>query len=64
MSEYIKIIILSMIIVGVLVVGPLLTIWALNSLFPTILIPYTIKTWFAIILLGAFLRANVSVKGK
>ena len=42
--------------------GPLLTIWAVNTLFPVLAIPYTIETWFATILLGLFFRANVSVK--
>ena len=45
-----------------LIFGPLLTIWAANTLFPVLNIPYTIETWFATILLGLFLRANVSVK--
>ena len=40
-------------IVGILVViGPFLTIWALNTLFPVLAIPYTMETWAAMILLG------------
>ena len=34
--------------------GPLLSIWALNTLFPTLHIEYTLQTWFAVIVLGSF----------
>jgi len=56
--------ILSVIGLAVLVIaiGPLLTIWSANTLFPSLGIPYSIETWFAVIVLGAFFRANVSVK--
>jgi hypothetical protein len=50
------------IIVLLLVIGPLATIWAANTLFPALAIPYAIETWFAVILLGAFFRTNVSIK--
>ena len=50
------------VILAVIAIGPLLTIWALNTLFPVLVIPYTFDTWAATVLLGAFLRANVSVK--
>jgi len=33
--------------------GPLLMIWALNTLFPILAIPYTWQTWFAAFLLSA-----------
>jgi len=51
-------------IVLVVAIGPLLTLWAFNQLFPGILgnDPYTIYNWFAVIILGAFFRANVSIK--
>lgn len=58
-----KALIAIFIIIGLLVFGPFLSIWALNTLFPALAIPYTIETWAATILLGGFLRANVSVKG-
>ena len=49
-------------IVLIVAVGPLLTIWSFNTLFPSVAIPYTIETWVAVIILGAFFRANVSIK--
>jgi hypothetical protein len=45
-----------------IVVGPLLTIWALNTLFPVLAIQYTWQTWLAVIFVGGFLRANVTLK--
>lgn len=49
-------------VVLLIVIGPILTIWSLNTLFPALAIGYTFETWLAVILLGAALRANVSVK--
>lgn len=62
MSDMIKIVLLVAFIVALVVLGPLLTIWALNTLFPVLAISYSLETWAAIILLGGFLRANVSIK--
>lgn len=50
------------VIVAIIALGPLVTIWALNTLFPVLAIPYAVDTWLAVILLGAFFRANVTVK--
>jgi hypothetical protein len=57
-----KIIFWLIVIVALVAIGPLLTIWALNTLFPVLNITYGLDTWAAIILLGAFFRANVTVK--
>jgi multidrug efflux pump subunit AcrB len=35
------------------VIGPLLLLWALNTLFPALAIPYTLWTWCAAFLLSA-----------
>ena len=37
----------------IVVAGPLLLIWALNTLFPVLAIPYTVWTWLAALILGA-----------
>lgn len=49
-------------VIVVLAIGPLATIWSVNTLFPSLAIPYSIETWLAVIVLGAFFRANVSIK--
>jgi hypothetical protein len=40
-----------LLIVAAIIFGPLLTIWAINTLFGT-QIPFTLSTWFAALLLG------------
>ena len=57
-----KIILALAFVAFLIVIGPLATIWAANTLFPALAIPYTLETWAAVVLLGAFFRANVSVK--
>jgi hypothetical protein len=56
------VVVAALIIIALVIIGPLLTIWALNTLFPALAIAYTIETWAAVILLGMALRANVKVK--
>jgi hypothetical protein len=47
----------------VVAIGPLLTIWAWNTLFgAALMIEYTFWTWLAVIFLVGALRANVEVK--
>ncbi len=46
----------------VVVAGPLLLIWALNTLFPVLAIPYTVWTWLAALILGATVSPTVKVK--
>lgn len=43
-------------IIGLVVFLPFLSIWALNTLFPVLAIPYTLETWAASILLGGVVR--------
>jgi hypothetical protein len=45
-----------------LIFGPLLTLWALNTLFPVLAIPYNFYSWLAVVLLNLTLRSNVSFK--
>lgn len=51
-------------LVAVIVIGPLLSIWALNTLFPGLTIPYTLETWAAMALVGGvFQGLRISKKG-
>ena len=45
-------------IVAIIVFGPLCSIWALNTLFPMLAIPYTFDTWLAVILLGGVVNSR------
>ena len=49
-------------VVIVLIVGPLASIWALNTLFPVLAIPYTLETWAAMALVGGLFRSSFSTK--
>ena len=55
-----------LIILGALVlviIGPFLTIWALDTLFPVLNIPYSLETWFATAILSAGVYARPNKKG-
>ena len=62
MRDLVKILLGIALIVFLLAIGPWLVIWALNVLFPVLAIEFTFWTWCAVIVLGTFFRANVSVK--
>jgi len=52
-------------LVAVLIVfGPFITIWAMNTLFPALAIPYTFETWCAMVLISLYIKGNVSYKSK
>lgn len=51
-----------LVVLLVIVISPLLTIWALNTLFPVLAIPYSIETWFATVMIGTFVKTNVTVR--
>lgn len=53
-----------LLLVAVIVAGPLLSIWALNTLFPVLAIPYTFETWAAMALVGGvFQGLRIGKKG-
>lgn len=56
-----KMILLIAFVIAMFVAGPLATIWAANTLFPVLAIPYDIWSWLAVVVLGAFFRAKVSI---
>ena len=62
MGNLFKLILGLALIVALIALGPWLVIWAANTLFPTLAIDFNLSTWFAVIVLGTFLRANVTVK--
>jgi hypothetical protein len=60
-----KVIVVIALVIFLLAIGPFLIVWSWNTLFgAALLIPFNLETWAAVILLGAFLRANVTVKRK
>jgi hypothetical protein len=49
-------------IIALVIAGPILMIWSLNTLFPLLAIPYTLNTWAAAVLLGGLFNARISTK--
>lgn len=54
MSDSSKLVLLVLLLVLIIVFGPLVTIWSLNTIFPVLSIPYNIATWFATAWLFSF----------
>ena len=56
---------LLVLILIVVFLGPLVTIWSLNTLFPVLAIPYSIETWLATAVIAGIIRGDgLSLKGK
>ena len=60
-----KVTLVLILVIAVVIFGPLLTIWSLNTLFPVLAIPYSMETWLAtVIIAGIFRGDGISFKGK
>ena len=60
-----KVSLLLIFVIIVVLFGPLLTIWSLNTLFPVLAIPYSIETWLATAVIAGIIRGDgLSFKGK
>ena len=62
MRDTLKLLVGVTLILFLLAVGPWLAIWSMNTLFPVLAIEFTFWTWCAVIVIGTFFRANVTVK--
>ena len=62
MSKLFGVVGIIALVVALIIAGPLLLIWALNTLFPVVAIPYTIWTWLAALIVGATVSPTVKVK--
>ena len=51
-------------IIFLVIIGPLLTIWSLNILFPVLAIPYTWQTWVAVVIVAGIFKTNLTYKKK
>lgn len=49
---------IGVVILAILIVllGPFLLIWSLNTLFPVLAIEYTLDTWLAVVILMIFAK--------
>ena len=55
-----KLILAIAFIIFLVVIGPIITIWALNILFPSLAIPFTWETWLAVVIIGGVLKSRVT----
>ena len=56
---------LLILLIVFVILGPIVTIWSLNTLFPVLAIPYSIETWLAtVVIAGIFRGDGISFKGK
>ena len=62
MNDFVKIVTVLAIILVMFALGPWLVIWSLNTLFPVLAIEFNLATWFAVIILGSFIKGNVTTK--
>jgi hypothetical protein len=52
----------AILVLFLVIVGPFLVIWGLNTLFPALAVPYSWETWAAVVVLNAFFQVSVKVK--
>ena len=57
-----KIILMLLLLVGLVVIGPFIVIWALNTLFPMLNIPINFSTWLAVAALMALSKSSITTK--
>lgn len=50
-----------LLILALIVFGPFILVWCLNTLFPVLAIPYTFKTWLASLLLPGVAGLGVRI---
>lgn len=49
-------------VVAFIVFGPFALIWALNTLFPVLAIPYSWEAWFAMFIVITMFNASTTLK--
>jgi hypothetical protein len=57
-----KLILIVVLVIFLVVIGPIATIWALNTLFPALAIPFTVDTWLATVIVGGVFKTSISRK--
>jgi hypothetical protein len=53
-----KILLVIALVALIVILGPIATIWSLNTLFPALAIPFTVETWMAVVVLGGVIRGD------
>jgi hypothetical protein len=53
---------IGLLVIVLIIVSPFLSIWALNTIFPTLAIPMNVWTWLAVCWLHIVIGGSVSYK--
>ena len=64
MNNLIKIFFSSIVFIILVFIGPILVIWSLNTLFPVLVIPYTLETWVAAVIIAGIFRSKLFIERK
>lgn len=59
MKSWLAIVGLVVLILLLIILGPIVMIWSLNTLFPVLAIPYTLETWVAVIIVAGIFRSTI-----
>ena len=51
-----------LLVVVAAILEPVFIIWSLNTLFPVLAVPYTVKTWFAVLGVSLLFVTKVNTK--
>lgn len=54
-----KLLFIVIMVLALAALGPLLILWSLNTIFPSLAIPYTFETWAAAMILAGIFRVEV-----
>ena len=57
MKEFV-VAILIVLVIALVICGPFALLWSLNTLFPSLAIPYTLKTWAASFIIGIYIAVR------
>lgn len=49
-------------IIALIVIAPLVYVWALNTLFPVLNLEYSFVNWLAMLVLHSFFHNNITIK--
>lgn len=50
----------ALVLLVLIIIGPILLLWSLNTLFPSLNIPYTLETWSAVVLIHGACRTTIN----
>lgn len=53
------VVVIAVLLIALIVIGPFITIWALNTLFPVLAIQYSFWSWLAVVVLNMHISSVI-----